>query len=298
MKNRLIERAEIEVSEVGFGCMSLGNDSKLNQRLIHKAIDHGISYFDTADLYQKGENERMLGMAIREKRDQVVIATKVGNRWNDDGSTWSWVPRKSYILQAADKSLERLGVEQIDLYQLHGGTLDDPFDEVIEAFEILQAQGKIKAFGISSIRPNVFRRLASTTKVSSNMMQFSILDRRPEPYLDDLANKGIGVMARGVLAKGLLVNKSISKYLNYSIEDIELQINKLKTFSIEKMSLLHLAIAWVLKHRAISSAVIGIRNMEQLDDVLAYIDVSDLLEKNIEQLPLVLSPNRYQNHLN
>ena len=296
MKNRLIKRANIEVSEIGFGCMSLGDDKKLNERLIHKAIEHGVTYLDTADLYQFGENERMVGEAIKGRRDQVFLATKVGNRWGEHKEGWEWTPKKSYILSAVEDSLMRLGVEQIDLYQLHGGTINDPFDEVIEAFEQLKGQGKIKAYGLSSIRPNVFLKLAKESNVATNMMQYSLLDRRPEEYFDELKKAEVGVIVRGALAKGLLAGKKSSNYLNYKSESVDLMRDKVKSFSIEKINAIHVALAWVLSHDAVSSAVVGIRTMEQLDELISFKENRSRFPQNLDALSSVLEPNQYLDH--
>ena len=297
MKTRYLKRAGLYVSEIGFGCMSLGSDFALNERLIHKAIDHGITYFDTADLYQKGENERVLGRAIKGRREGLVVATKVGNKWSDTNDGWEWMPRKSYILSAAEESLKRLGIEQIDLYQLHGGTIDDPFDEVIEAFEILRSAGKIKSYGLSSIRPNVFMKLVKETGIASNMMQYSLLDRRPEEYFDSFTKYEVGMMARGCLAKGILVNKGISKYLGYTTQLLELMIDKLKSFSIEKKDHVMLALGWVLGHKAITSAIVGISNLEQLDELIDYSKYPELPAEVFEALSTVLDPLSYEQHL-
>ena len=108
-------------------------------RIIHHAIELGINYFDTADLYNQGLNETLAGKALQSKRKEIVLATKVGNQWRADGSGWDWNPHKEYIITAVEESLRRLRTDYIDLYQLHGGTMEDPIDEVIEAFEAFKA---------------------------------------------------------------------------------------------------------------------------------------------------------------
>lgn len=207
MKYRRIGKTSLKVSEISFGCMSLDVTSKDSESLLRSAVDHGINFFDTADLYDKGENERVVGKALQSVRNQVIIATKVGNQWREDGSGWDWNPTKTYILKAVEDSLRRLNTDYIDLYQLHGGTIEDPIDETIEAFELLKEQGKIRAYGISSIRPNVIREWVSKSNMSSVMMQYSLLDRRPEEaMLELLGTHDISVITRGTLAKGLLVD--------------------------------------------------------------------------------------------
>ena len=180
MKKRKLGNSDLWVTELGLGCMSIGTDEKAAREIIETALDEGINYFDTADLYDFGENEKIIGAALKEVREQVILATKVGNRWNTEKSGWSWDPTKSYIMEAVKQSLKRLGTDYIDLYQLHGGTIEDPIDETIEAFEELKSAGYIRQYGISSIRPNVIHEYVKKSDITSVMMQYSILDRRPE----------------------------------------------------------------------------------------------------------------------
>ena len=186
--------------------MSLKPNEPENETL-HHAIDSGITYFDTADLYDKGANEELIGRALKQKRNQIILATNVVNQWRSDGSGWDWNPRKDYILKAVEGSLKRLQTDRIDLCQLHGGTIDDPIDETIEAFEQLIKEGKVRYYGISSIRPNVIRYWTEHSNIVSVMMQYSLLDRRPEEEcLSLLKEKNIGVLVRGSVAQGFLVN--------------------------------------------------------------------------------------------
>ena len=122
-----------------------------------------LNYFDTADLYNDGENEQIIGSLLKSNRSKIVLATKVGNVRQADGST-KWDASKHHILMAVEASLKRLQTDYIDLYQLHGGMIEDNIDETIEAFELLKSQGKIRFYGISSIRPNVIPRICSKIK--------------------------------------------------------------------------------------------------------------------------------------
>lgn len=297
MKYRILPKANISVSEISFGCMSIDLDREDNMQLIHAAIDGGINYFDTADLYDKGENESFLGEALKAKRKELIIATKVGNQWRKDGSGWDWNPSKDYILKAADESLKRLQTDYIDIYQLHGGTIEDDREEVTEAFELLQAQGKIRYYGISSIRPNVIREFAANSKIVSNMMQYSLLDRRgEEAVLSNLQQQGIGVMVRGGLARGVLAGKESIKYLDHSQQSIDLLLNKMKVFSNENTALNHIALQWILNNSAVTSVVLGMRTLEQVKDALVLNKSTQLSQAELDEIGGVLKPNFYADH--
>jgi aryl-alcohol dehydrogenase-like predicted oxidoreductase len=290
MNYQLLGPSDLKVSEISFGCMSLGRNHDYNSRLIHQAIDHGINFFDTADRYQHGFNEKTLGRALKDYRDDVLIATKVGHQWNEGRSEWEWKPTKQHILKAVDLSLKRLQTDRIDLYQLHGGTIDDPIDEIIEAFERLRDQGKIRYYGISSIRPNVIREYADRSNIVSVMMQYSLLDRRPEEScLDLLHESGIGVITRGSLAKGLLVDKEPSDYLGHSQEDVKTLQRALN----ETGKPIAANLQYVLRHPAVSTIATGIRTLEQLEGIIQgyhnskpdklILDSEFLPEKNVYQ---------------
>ncbi|MEX2600713.1 MAG: aldo/keto reductase [Balneolaceae bacterium] len=293
MEYKTVGNSDLTISTVSFGCMSLNPDEGLNsERVIQRAVDQGINFFDTADLYDKGRNEEMLGKALRGRREEVVIATKVGNRWREDGTGWEWTPRKEYILSAVEESLKRLQTDRIDLLQLHGGTIDDPLDEVVEAFEALQKQGKIRYYGISSIRPNVIREYVRRSSIATVMMQYSLLDRRPEESCLELLRKaGVGVLARGTLAKGLLADKPAKEYLGYSEEEVK----GLQEELLETGKPIAAALQFVRSHDAVSSAVAGIRTEKQLDEVLKSAQQS-LSGERMDGITKRLSPRLYEKH--
>jgi aryl-alcohol dehydrogenase-like predicted oxidoreductase len=297
MISRKLGKSDLEISEVSFGCMSLGENEKENIFLLHKALEMRINYFDTADLYQHGKNEETLGKAFKDKRDKVIIATKAGNQWRADGSGWDWNPRKEYILSCAENSLRRLQTDYIDLFQLHGGTLEDDIDETIDAFEILVKAGKIRYYGISSIRPNVIREYVKRSNIVSVMMQYSLLDRRPEEScLQLLHDHEIGVLARGSLAKGLLAGKPASSYLNYSAEEVHKMAEAVKSISGKARTPAQTALHYILANSAISSAVTGIRTKEQLEEIVATPERQLLTEQELETLALVIPANLYDSH--
>ncbi|MCC5931287.1 MAG: aldo/keto reductase [Cyclobacteriaceae bacterium] len=296
MEKILPGSSELQVSRIAFGCMSLGDDHRHNSTLLKKAFDGGINFFDTADLYQKGENEVSVGKAFKEMRKEVVIATKVGNQWKEDGSGWVWNPNKDYILQAVEKSLKRLQTDYIDLYLLHGGTLEDPAEETLEAFELLKQEGKILQYGISSIRPNVVRRYTDMAQLTAVMTQYSLLDRRPEEnILPVLEKKGIVVLARGALAKGLLATKPASGYLQYDASQIQKLQNGLEALSGPDRPVAITSLLWLLARKSVIP-VIGIRTEDHLNTAIQALDYSPLSKEEIEELDTLFLPQIYQEH--
>ncbi|EOR95665.1 putative oxidoreductase [Arcticibacter svalbardensis MN12-7] len=295
MKYNQIGQSDIQVSEIGFGCMSLGIDERNNKFIIDQALEYGINFFDTADLYEKGLNEEQVGKILKDKRSDCILATKVGNQWRADGSGWDWNPRKEYIMKAVESSLKRLGTDYIDLYQLHGGTLEDPIDEVIEAFSTLTDQGKIRQYGISSIRPEVIKKYVERSAIVSVMMQFSLLDRRPEESMMKLLEENeIPILARGGIAQGLLVNKPAKEYLNYTVKDVEVAAKAVNFVAGTKRSPSQTALLYVLKKPPVASAIVGIRTIEQLNDVAKIASAPELTAAEYAFLSESVKPKLYE----
>lgn len=296
MEYRSLGKSDLQVSEIGFGCMSLSPQQPDAIHLLQEAMAAGINYFDTADLYDKGENEKLLGKAIKDRRNSVIIATKGGNQWNAQGTGWTWNASPSYLLQTAEDSLRRLGTSYIDLYQLHGGTIEDPIDDIIAVFERLKEQGKIRHYGISSIRPNVIRAWLQRG-LTSVMMQYSLLDRRPEEScLELLQTTTTGMLARGVLAKGLLAGKPAEAFLDYTAAQVATAAKQVRSLSTAQRPPAGTAAQYVLHHPAVSCAVIGIRNQEQLNQAIAAGLSVPLSEKEWELLAGTLPANHYDVH--
>ena len=278
MKKRQLGSSELFISEISLGGMSLSTDKKKATGIIDMALDAGINYVDTADLYDFGANEEMIGTILGKRRQDVIVATKVGNRWTEGEEGWHWDASPSYIKEAVRASLKRLGTDYIDVYQLHGGTFEDDWDGIIETFEDLKTDGLIREYGISSIRPNVLKRFLPASSAKSVMMQYSALDRRPEEWLDFIAKEGASVVTRGTVAKGLLTNswqerlQHGSSFNTYTAEELTTTLTNLASHYHD----LHaLAIAFNLKESAIASTVIGASFQEQLAQTLAAYEKID-----------------------
>lgn len=247
--------------------MSLPTDQTVANKIIQVALENDITYFDTADLYDKGENEKIVGNALKDKRQNIILATKVGNRLNNSGDGWSWDPSKEWITDAVHASLKRLQTDYIDVYQLHGGTMEDNVDEVIDTMESLQKEGLIREYGISSIRPNVIERFLSKSNAVSVMMQYSLLDRRPEEWFSLLENNSATLFSRGTLAKGLLTKEGLSRasktedYLSYSHQEL---LEALKELNDLEAPLSSIAQHYVLQKDVTGSMILGASSEKQL----------------------------------
>ncbi|HEX5564304.1 MAG TPA: aldo/keto reductase [Sporosarcina sp.] len=298
MKKREIGNSGMYVSELGLGCMSFPENLEEVKNIVDAALHAGINFFDTADLYAAGKNESLVGEALKGRRNDIILATKVGNRMIPGEDGWVWDASKEYIMEAVKDSLRRLGTNYIDLYQLHGGTMEDDVTETIEAFEALKKEGVIRQYGISSIRPNVIERFLTNSSAVSVMMQYSLLDRRPEEWFPMILKAGASVITRGTLAKGLLTDEGPTRvrkmdgFVAYDFEKLKSTVDKLH----ESANDVHaLAQAFNLKEEVVASALIGASSKDQLlDSIVAY-------EKAVEQSELasvaqLTEAHQYEQH--
>ncbi len=302
MEKRQIGHSGLFVSKMGLGCMSLGTDVNQATRIIEAALDEGINYFDTADLYHYGVNEQIIGKTLASRRDQVIIATKVGNRWNQGETVWHWDPSKAYIKEAVKDSLKRLRTDYIDLYQLHGGTIEDPTEETIEAFEELQKEGLIKYYGLSSIRPNVIRTFLEKSSIVSVMMPYNLLDRRPEEMMPLFAEKNVSIVTRGSVAKGLLTNKVQTvreDYLDYSAQEVKELLENIKSKLLESekdRSLNEIALQFNLANPIVASVVVGASSIAHVKSNAQATKAKPLSSEELQFLQTITKRNQYTNH--
>lgn len=298
MKTRELGKSGLSVSELGLGCMSLPTNRNEVDDIVAAALDAGITFFDTADLYEGGANEEVVGHAIHNRRGDIILATKVGNKMNPDGKTWHWDASKEHIMEGVKESLRRLSTDYIDLYQLHGGTMDDNADEVIEAFERLKDEGVIRQYGISSIRPNVIQRFLKNSSAVSVMMQYNMLDRRPEEWFTMIDDHNASVIARGTLAKGLLTVEGEQRaaqtdsFVNYEQPALGEAVHNL---TANKPNLHAAAIHFCLRNDTVATTLVGARTHEQLmESVHAY--ETPVSDATLDALTNLLELHKYDQH--
>ncbi|WP_088103686.1 aldo/keto reductase [Halalkalibacter urbisdiaboli] len=303
METRRLGNSDLDVSVIGLGCMSIGAERQQAKAIIERAIDLGINYLDTADLYDQGLNEEMIGDVIKDKRQEIILATKVGNRFEKGKEGWTWDPSKQHIIRSVKESLLRLQTDYIDLYQLHGGTIEDNIDETIDAFEELKKEGLIRQYGISSIRPNVIREYVERSSIVTVMMQYSLLDRRPEELFPLLQEKHVSVVARGPLAKGLLTERPLSEassirekgYLDYTYEELYHVQEAVKQVGSVR-SLQANALLYDLSHPVVASVVTGASKLSQVEANVQAVEEPALSNDELLALKSLTKASTYQQH--
>lgn len=301
MKKNRLGTSDLIVGEIGLGCMSLGTDESKVIPLLHEALDLGINFLDTADIYDNGHNEELIGKAIKGRRSDVIIASKVGNTRVEGQDGLVWNPSKAHIMEAIKESLGRLQTDYIDLYQLHGGTMDDNIDETIEAFAQLKREGLIREYGISSIRPNVIREYVDRSHIVSVMSQYSILDRRPEEeVLPLLTQKGISSIVRGAVASGALADgredKAQKGYLDISGEEVISLRQQLEPLKQANRSLSQTAIQYVLAHPAVAVLAAGASSSQQLRENVEAASSPALTDDELQMIRSIRAANQYTQH--
>jgi aryl-alcohol dehydrogenase-like predicted oxidoreductase len=212
MDRRKLGTQGLEVSELGLGCMGMSEfygttDEGEAIATIHRALELGIDFLDTADMYGRGTNEELVGKAIADRRDEVVLATKFGNVRNDDGSR-EVRGDAEYVRQACDASLRRLGLDNVYLYYQHRVDLRVPIEETVGAMAELVEAGKVRYLGLSEASPETIRRAHAVHPISALQSEYSLWTRDPEDgVLDTCRELGIGFVAYSPLGRGFLTGQ-------------------------------------------------------------------------------------------
>jgi aryl-alcohol dehydrogenase-like predicted oxidoreductase len=224
MRTRKLGRQGLVVSEVGLGCMGMSEfygarDDDESIATVHRAIELGVTFIDTADMYGPFTNERLVGRALRGRRDRVVLATKFGNERRADGSWVGINGRPEYVRSACDASLERLGVDTIDLYYQHRVDSRVAIEETVGAMADLVKQGKVRYLGLSEAAAATVRRAHAVHPISALQTEYSLWSREPEDeILPAVRELGIGFVAYSPLGRGLL-SGSIRRFEDLAPDD-------------------------------------------------------------------------------
>jgi aryl-alcohol dehydrogenase-like predicted oxidoreductase len=224
VKERKLGRSGLEVSALGLGCMGMSDfysnrDDDESIATIHAALDAGLTFLDTADMYGVGRNEELVGRAIRDRRSQVVLATKFGNVRGPNGEFLGVNGRPEYVRQACDASLKRLGVEHIDLYYQHRVDPAVPIEETVGAMAELVTAGKVRYLGLSEAAPSTIRRAHAVHPIAALQTEYSLWSRDPEEeILPTCRELGIGFVPYSPLGRGFLTGQ-IKKYEDLAEDD-------------------------------------------------------------------------------
>ncbi|MFD5076021.1 aldo/keto reductase [Streptomyces sp. NPDC058371] len=321
MKRRTLGGTGISVSEYALGAMMFGPwgnpDHDDAVRIVHAALDAGINFVDTADIYSAGESEEIVGKALKDRRGSVVLATKFRSAMGEDANQAGGSRR--YIVRAVEDSLRRLDTDYIDLYQMHRPDPLTDIDETLSALSDLVRSGKVRAIGSSSfpaeqiVEAQWVAERRGHVRFRTEQPPYSILARGVEGTILPTAQKyGMGTLTWGPLSAGWLSGRDLSASGRAAMEknkfDPSLPGNAAKLDAVAELkkvaadaglTLPHLALAFVRTHPAVTSAIIGPRTMDQLTDLLAGADVTlgaDVLDRIDAIVPPGTDLNRADNY--
>ncbi len=323
MKKRVLGTAGLEVSALGFGCMGLdfGYANKVSRpegvRLIRKAVDLGVTFFDTAEVYGPFTNEEMVGEALKPVRDRVVIATKFGFDFVD-GKQSGLNSRPEHIKEVAEASLKRLGVEVIDLFYQHRVDPGVPIEDVAGAVKDLIAEGKVKHFGLSEPGAKTVRRAHAVQPVTTLQNEYSLWTRGVETngILETCAELGIGLVPYSPLGKGFLTGAMskdtrlgegdfrniLPRFTPEAMKKNQALVDLLKAIADEKGATpAQIALAWLLAQRPWIVPIPGTTKLHRLEENLASVDVeltpAELARIEKAAAEIEVEGERYPEHL-
>lgn len=302
MKYRKLGRTAMEVSEVGFGGWPIGGDSygrtedRESVLTIQAAVQGGVNFFDTADIYGRGHSEELLGKTLEDKRDRVFLASKVGWDFYHGGVRQNFAP--DYIEFACSKSLERLRTDYLDLYQLHNPNLETlRRGDLFSPLEKLKREGKIRFYGVSIHVPEEGLAAMDWSGVDTLQLIYNLIhQRQATEVLPSAQEKNVGVIAREPFACGLLTGKYDKEVVfqgpdhrrRWSRETIELDLAKLDKIKSAvqpmKASLPILALEFVLAERAVSTVIPGAKTVAQVRENILASESSHLSYEEVETI--------------
>jgi aryl-alcohol dehydrogenase-like predicted oxidoreductase len=309
MRHRTLGRAGLDVSSIGLGCMGMsefygpGNDEQ-SIATIHRAIDLGVTFFDTADMYGPFTNEKLLGRAVRDRRDAVVIATKFANVRGDKGEFLGIRGDPAYVPQACDASLQRLGVDHIDLYYQHRVDTKVPIEETVGAMADLVKEGKVLHLGLSEAAPDTIRRAQATHPIAALQTEYSLWTRDVEEndVLRTVRELGIGFVAYSPLGRGFLTGQYKSfdelpendfRRRNPRFQGENFQKNLDLVAAVERIAktkgvtAAQLALAWVLSRGDDVVPIPGTRHVQRLEENVGA-DTVELTREDIIEIDEIL----------
>ena len=319
MQKRKLGRGGLEVSAIGLGCMGMTHsyapfpEKSEMIAFIRAAVERGVTFFDTAEVYGPFTNETLVGEALAPLRDQVVIATKFGFDYGPGGDNRGLNSRPEHIKRAAEGSLKRLGIETIDLYYQHRVDPDVPIENVAGAVKDLIREGKVKHFGLSEAGVQTIRRANAVQPVTALQSEYSLWWREPEAeLLPTLEELGIGFVPFSPLGKGFLTG-AISDATSFVAADFRNSIprfapdaRKANQALIDRIGAIaaakavtpaQIAIAWLLAQKPWIAPIPGTRKLSRLDDNLGAADVvltsADLGEIDAALADIAIEGNRY-----